>query len=105
MDDGPHQRAGLQVVTQLLKQPCAPGSLPSISTRAWRQAAGTREAQEALTRGHVFRCVFVISFVISRACWTSRVSHEEGRVGFDNRAVYSFAQQWLEQRLAGPLPK
>lgn len=36
---------------------------------------------------------------------TCRVSHEEGRVGFDNRAVYAFARQGLEQRLAGPMPK
>lgn len=55
MDEGPHQRAGLQVVAQLLKQPCEPGTLPSIPTRAWRQAAATRDAQEALTQGRVFR--------------------------------------------------
>lgn len=55
MDDGPHQRAGLQVIAHLLKQPVEPGALPSIPTKTWRQAASTREAQEALTRGHVFR--------------------------------------------------
>lgn len=34
-----------------------------------------------------------------------RVLHEEGRVEFDNRAVFAFAVYWLEQRLAGELPK
>lgn len=44
-----------------------------------------------------------VSFVLTTMHY--RVLHEEGRVEFDNRAVFAFAVCWLEERLATPLTK